>query len=87
MALAKRMMVNILEHKQIEFVGRSAEQVRKWKYTFITSDNEIVHGYLDEERAEWANSEIDTNVFVESKAVETRWTGREWEGQITWKLV
>lgn len=81
------MLVNLLEVKLIDFVGRSAEQVKKWKYTFINSDREIVHGYLDEKRAEWDGKEINTDTFVESQAIETVWTGREWDGQITWRLV
>jgi len=87
MALKRRVMVNLLEVKEIDFVGRNAEQVHKFKYTFINPEREIIHGYLDEKRVEWEDKIIDTDIFVESRAIETHWLGREWEGQTTWRLV
>jgi len=86
MALKKRMLVNIVGIDQINFVGRNGEQVRKMKYTMLTPENEMVYGYTDEPKEEWSDREIDTAQFVESKAVETWWQGRVWEGQTVWRL-
>jgi len=87
MALRKRIMVNLVETKAIEFIGRDAEPVKKTKYTFLTPDQEMIHGYTDKPREDFKGKEIDTDVFVESKAIETFWQGKEYQGQTTWRLV
>lgn len=87
MALKKRVMANIIGIEPIKFLGEKGDLVEKIKYAFITPDQEIIYGFLDSPREEWADKEIDTNVFVEQKAVETYWQGREWQGDTKWKLV
>lgn len=87
MALKKRIMVNLIETKAIDFIGRDGEKVSKIKHTFLTPEQEIIHGYLDKPREEYKGKEIDTHEFIESKAIETFWVGKEYQGQTTWRLV
>jgi len=87
MGLQRRLLVNILEIKEIEFMGKEMIPVKKIKYTFLTPDQEIIYGYLDARRTEWEDKTITTELFVQSQSVETQWNGRIWEGQKKWVLV
>jgi len=87
MALQKRILANILEISSFKFIGREGDLVEKTKYVFITPDQTIMTGYLDQPREEWIGKEIDSDVFVESKAVETKWHGKIWEGETKYRLI
>jgi len=86
MALTKRLLVNVLESKKISFIGKEAEHIEKFKYTVLNSDQEMSDLYSDTKREDLEAVIIDTDTFVESKAVEINLVGRLWEGSTRWSL-
>ncbi len=71
---------------KIEFTDKeTGDPIEKYKYTFFCEDKSVFVGYLDDEQFE--DKIVDVGEYDESKAHNFTLSGREYQGEITWKLM
>ncbi len=86
MALEKTRLLTLFEIKKIEFEDSKEKglMITKFKYSFFDELDNLVTGYLDEEY--WLDDIISTGSFDKDGAIETVWTGREFNEELKWRL-
>ncbi len=77
--------LTLFEITEVKFPDKeTGQQVTKFKYLFFDKQDTVFVGYLDKKI--WADRLTDTHTFIEAKSHSYDWLGREWQGEISWKL-
>ena len=75
----------LVEAKQLSFTGKKGDIVKKWKYTFLNSSNELVVGYDD--IGFYKDHVQVVSGWEASKAQDYSFELKEYRGQTKEKLV
>lgn len=76
--------LTLVDVKEIEFKGDDG-LITKFKYTFFEKDEvKPVVGYLND--LHWEEKVVDTGEYSEDDSFLVALTGKEFQGEITWRL-
>jgi len=65
----------------------TGERIPKVKYTFLDELGEFTQGYKDFHDDTLDAAKLAVAMWDRKLAVVTKWGGREWQGQWSWKLL
>ena len=78
MSFLKKMPLILIEANEISFQGREGKEVRKWKYTFLDSKEQLVIGYDD--LGDYQDLVQNVSRYTPEKATEFSFALREFQG-------
>jgi len=84
--LLKKEKMHLIKIEQVKFPDKEnpQEEVVKFKYVFLTPENSVRTGFLDQEM--FRDFLEPAGEYEESHAMLYFWEGREWQGAMKFKL-